>query len=449
MSRWTRWWPSGLSSRRSGLARVVLANTSARVAAIVGLAAATIVVAQVGGPADVGVYALLRMIPGLVGVLAVGGLPGALGYFLSEPRRSTPRLWPTLFAILACGSVLGVLVWLVATPLLASTFFPGDSTTTIGWAGATVASQLLLTIGKTSLQGLQDRRGGDLVIAAEELAFLPCYVVPVALGVHGTPALVVGLLLADLLVAVEAWRRVARRTGWRPGLHALHGGPRTGRPRADLAREVLTYGVRGQVGGMITLLNLRLDFAVLGAMAGPAVLGTYAVASKYAELLRLPGTALTWVCYPMLAGMRPDDASRQARRLVAPALVANLVAAAPFLLLAGPVTNLLYGHRFDGAVAPARVLIAGMLLGSAAGVASGFLYGRGRPGLNSWALGLGLAVTVVLDLLLIPAYGVMGAAVASTTTYLLADAALVWLLLRVSDRTAGQAGEPTTVPAPT
>ena len=36
-------------------------------------------------------------------------------------------------------------------------------------------------------------------------------------------------------------------------------------------------------------------------MAGPAVLGTYAVASKYAELLRLPGTALTWVFYPQLA----------------------------------------------------------------------------------------------------------------------------------------------------
>ena len=36
-------------------------------------------------------------------------------------------------------------------------------------------------------------------------------------------------------------------------------------------------------------------------MAGPAVLGAYAVASKYAELLRLPGTALTWVFYPRLA----------------------------------------------------------------------------------------------------------------------------------------------------
>jgi O-antigen/teichoic acid export membrane protein len=424
-------WASAVrSARRSHLARVVLANCSARVLAILGLAAATIAVARVGGPSDVGVYALLRMLPGLVGVLCVGGLPGALGYFLAAPRRATPRLWPTLFTILLGGSLLGVLVWLVATPLLTRYFFPGDSFTTIAWAGATVATQLLLTVGKTSLQGLQDRRGGDLVIAAEELAFLPFYVAAVLLGVHGTPALVLGLALADLAVAVEAWRLVSRNTGWRPVR-------RIQRPSPDLARQVLTYGVRGQVGCMITLLNLRLDFAVLGVMAGPAVLGAYAVASKYAELLRLPGTALTWVSYPMLAGMSPQDATRQARRLIWPAVVANVLGAAPFILLAGPVIGLLYGDRFDPAVAPARLLVAGMLLSGAAGVASGYLYGRGRPGLNSWAFGLGLAITVVLDLVLIPAYGVMGAAVASTTTYLLTDATLLVLLRRV-----GTAAEP-------
>jgi O-antigen/teichoic acid export membrane protein len=372
--------------------------------------------ARVGGPADVGVYALLRMIPGLVGVLAVGGLPGALGYFLSEPRRATPRLWPTLFAILAGGATLGTLAWLVLTPLMTSTFFRDDHAVVIGWAGATVATQLLLTVGKTALQGLQDRRGGDLVVAA------------VLLGVRGTPALVVGLALADVAVAAEAWRRVARHTGWRRGQGVA-------RPDPALAREVLTYGVRGQVGGMITLLNLRLDFAVLGAMAGPAVLGGYAVASKYAELLRLPGTALTWVSYPMLAGMRPEEAIGATRRMLPAALVANLVAAAPFVLLAGPVIRVLYGSGFDAAVAPARLLVAGMLLGSAAGVASGFLYGRGRPGLNSWALGVGLAVTVALDLLLIPVYGVMGAAFASMVTYLLADAALLLMARRVAART--------------
>jgi O-antigen/teichoic acid export membrane protein len=108
------------------------------------------------------------------------------------------------------------------------------------------------------------------------------------------------------------------------------------------------------------------------------------------------------------------------------------------------VIGVLYGHRFASAVAPAQLLVVGMLLGGAAGVASGYLYGRGRPGLNSWALGVGLAVTTLLDVLLIPRYGVMGAAFASTTTYLLTDATLVLLLRRVS----GSAGPAPAAAAP-
>lgn len=421
---------AAIASVRSGdLTRGVLANCSARALAIVGVAVATIVVARAGGPAAVGTYALLRMLPGLVGVVCVGGLPGALGYFLSEPRRHVAGLWASLWAILVTGSGLGVLVWLLVSPLLASTFFPDDTVTVIAWAGVAVASQLLLTFGKTALQGLQDRRGSDLVIAAEELAFLPCYLLPLLLGITGTPALVIALVLADLVVAVEAWRRVARHTGWRPGRSALR---RLGRPRREVTRDVLAYGLRGQVGGLMTLLNLRLDFAVLGALTGPAVLGSYAIASKYAELLRLPGTALTWVTYPMLAGKEPRSAARQARRLVTPTIVATLVGVVPFLLLAGPVIGLLYGDRFDSAVRPAQLLVLGMVLGGAAGAASGYLYARGRPGLNSWALGLGVVLTIILDLLLIPRFGVMGAAVASTTTYLLTDAVLILLLLRLS-----------------
>jgi len=108
------------------------------------------------------------------------------------------------------------------------------------------------------------------------------------------------------------------------------------------------------------------------------------------------------------------------------------LAVVPLFLLAGPVLRLLYGAAFDSGVRPAQVLLVGMLLSGASGVASGYLYGRGRPGLNSLGLGLGLVATVALDLALIPPYGALGAAVASSAAYLLGDAVLVFFVLRRS-----------------
>jgi len=435
------------SSHRA-LTRTLAANCTARVLAIVGVSLASILVARVGGPEAVGTYALLRILPGLLGVLCVLGLPGSMSYFLGPTYRDDPRLWPTVMSILAGGSVVALLVWVALAHTLQKTFFGGDTTTVIATGGAAVVTQLVLTVSKTSLQGLGDRRGGDVVIAAEELAFLPAYAAVLALGLSGTLAMIVGLVLADVAVAADGWRRVARNLGWRRlGIAAA---PRGwwGRPRPRLAAEITVFGSKGQLGGMITLLNLRLDFAILGALAGPAVLGAYAVASKYAEILRLPGTALTWVTYPDFAVMEADRAFARARRMVVPALLCFTVAVGPLLLLAGPVIGLLYGSDFHDAVTPARILLLGMLLSGAAGVASGFLYGRGRPGLNSLALALGLVVTTVLDVLLIPRFGAVGAAYASMIAYLVSDGALTLMLLRHrSGSRALPAGEPFASPA--
>ena len=154
--------------------------------------------------------------------------------------------------------------------------------------------------------------------------------------------------------------------------------------------------------------------------------------TKYAELLRLPGTALTWVFYPRFAKLESSQAAAMARRMIRPTLAAIAAAAVPVALLASPVMRLLYGESFGPAVTPARVLVAGMVLAGASGVASAYLYGRGTPGLNSLVLGVGLVITVVLDLSLIPQYGALGAAVASTTAYLATDALLIGLLVRLS-----------------
>ena len=210
---------------------------------------------------------------------------------------------------------------------------------------------------------------------------------------HGLAAIIIGLGLADVAVAVDGWRRVSRRLGWKR--LGLAGGGRGwwGRPDRALGRQVASYGLRGQVGGLITLLNLRLDFAVLGAMAGPAVLGAYAVASKYAELLRLPGHRADLGLLPTAGQLgrvrprprhggwsgRPCSAcwSRPCRSCCSPAPVI------------GPVLR----RSFASAVQPAQVLVVGMLLGRGRRGRQRLPLRAGRPGLNSVVLGVGLVVT--------------------------------------------------------
>jgi O-antigen/teichoic acid export membrane protein len=393
---------------------VLMGNVGARVAALVVAAVTTFLVARTGGPALVGVLALLRVLPGLIGVVCSSGLPGSVTYFRAGPHREDTRLPLTIAAMVALGGALGAGVWIASSPLLGSILFPNLSLGLVVFAGALVLTKLCVATSKACLQGNDDLPGANRVIFAEEFMFLPAYGLLWALGLENHVALVAGLMLSDLATASFGWSRLLRR-----GFFA-----RRQAPSLQLARGVASYGMRAQLGGVMSLLNLRLDFVLLSVLTGPAVLGVYAVASKFAELVKVPGMALTYVLYPRFA--RDGTAAPGSARAMLPKaalLTSGVVAplwAATFLL---PVV---YGDAFKGAVLPAQIILVGLMLEGVAGVVSGLLYGIGRPGLNSWAMAAGLGVTVVLDLVLIPPFGATGAAVASAAAYVTTQLTLVW-----------------------
>jgi O-antigen/teichoic acid export membrane protein len=416
---------------------LVASNVGARVAAMISLAVATVVVARIGGPTAVGIYALMRVLPGLAGVLISAGLPGAIAYFLAGPRGQDHRLRPSLLAIMLAGGCAGMVVWWAATPLLHRVFFSKLSVELVVLAGVSVFTQLTVATAKSCSQGSDDLPGANRVIFFEEFMFLPAYPLVLLFGAHGLAAMIIALVAADVFTSVPSWWRLARLgffRGWST-------------PSADLVKEVAGYGVRGQVGGLMSLLNLRLDFTILGAMAGPAVLGTYAIASKFAELLKVPALAFTYVLYPRFAREEPRRATAAARSMMRRAGPLIALAAVPLGLAAGWIIPHIYGHKFAPGVGQARVLLLGLAGEGLAGVISGYLYGRGRPGLNSLAMGAGVVITIVLDATLIGRYGAMGAAVASTTAYLTSTLVLVLCFRKVAEQsTGGGAGEPVATP---
>src|SRR5581483_8115765 len=109
-------------------------------------------------------------------------------------------------------------------------------------------------------------------------------------------------------------------------------------------------------------------------MAGPAVLGVYAIASKFAELLTIPSLALTYFLYPEYARAGPHAAAAKARAQMRIAGIGVAAAAVPLGLAAGFLIPAIYGSAFGGAVTPARIIAAGLVLEGVAGVVSAYLY---------------------------------------------------------------------------
>jgi O-antigen/teichoic acid export membrane protein len=92
----------------------------------------------------------------------------------------------------------------------------------------------------------------------------------------------------------------------------------------------------------------------------------------------------------------------------------------------GPVVRLLYGAEYLPAVRPMYVLLAGVVMVGVTRVLMRYFTSVNRHEHNVYIVATSLAVNVTLNLVLIPRFGIMGAAAASLATYVLQG---VWALI--------------------
>jgi lipopolysaccharide/colanic/teichoic acid biosynthesis glycosyltransferase len=428
--RWVSGWEAVASGvargrQRAGarlLSRNAMTNLGAQGGALAAVSVASLLVARSGGPTVVGEYSLIRVLPWLFGVIFSCGLPTASAYFLAGERGKDRQARPTLTLMALAGAVIGSLAWLACAVPFHHVFFRQLPLSLVLGMTVLVVTQLWTVTAKACCQGSGDIAGANLVIVAEELWFVFVYpAVLLTVGYKGATSVLIALVISGSLATATGLVRLLRRgyfTGW-------------GKPSLATAKRIAVFGGRGQLGNMLWLMNLRFDFILLGALAGPAVLGIYAVASKVAELMRLAPTAINYVLYSRFANVSAKQASTEARHLL-PRATALTLALTPIVALGSSVAlPIVYGEAFRGAVVPAEIIIIGLSVEGAAAVSSAYLVGRGRPGLNSIGMGVGATITVVLDTLLIPRYGAMGGAITSAVTYLTTTLVLVLLTRRL------------------
>ena len=190
-----------------------------------------------------------------------------------------------------------------------------------------------------------------------------------------------------------------------------------GRPDPGLARTSVGFGLRTHLGRTMMLGNYRLDQWLLGAIAGSRELGLYSVAVAWSEALFFLPTVLGRVQRPDLVRASPEEATREAAvgfrfaTLVTAALAAALAVLAPVLCVD------VFGARFHGSISQLRILVLGAFGMTALKLLVNAMTARNLPLRGALGIAFAFAATIVLDLVLIPSHGGLGAAVASALAY--------------------------------
>lgn len=192
----------------------------------------------------------------------------------------------------------------------------------------------------------------------------------------------------------------------------------------------------GFFGVMIaSALNERVDLLSMGFVAPAPQVAIYAVATRFVQPLILVAGAASAVMVPQLVEQLPNLRAgrfdtvlplvRQAARAVLSVCALALIG----LWLTAPWILQLFGARYQPAMAPLLILVAGQLGAALFGPALVVATFAGMPLRATACLVLGILTNVALNLSLVPHLGAQGAAlgtaVGGTVTALCA-----WVLVR-------------------
>jgi O-antigen/teichoic acid export membrane protein len=196
-------------------------------------------------------------------------------------------------------------------------------------------------------------------------------------------------------------------------------------------KELLRYSARSHPDLLFQQVILRSDYLFIGALLGSTALGHYAMASAAAELLLIVPEAVTTPLMKRLLqqGDGIERLTPLALRLTATVMLGSCLSMA---LIGEWLIVTLFGAAYQPAYPALLALLPGLFGLCYASILRLDLLGKDRPGSISLLVGLGALLNLALNLLLIPTYGIVGAASASSIAYLAVTVALLVLYCRLS-----------------
>lgn len=415
------------------LAGTILKTSAVQVVALFLGVVSGIFITRLLGPEGRGVYAVFNANSEFLALLFGFGMGSVITYFASNRQIPTDKLLGLSLTALATGSVLVAIV-LVVLPRVGLQFpvFPegyGSSwfrvyllvTFTLGVASATLSGFLngWQCFGETNLAKVFT---ATLFLAAT----LGLYAGGGAGTVYRNTATVLAISLAvglgNALLLLRFFLRNVRE-----GI------------RVSLAGEA-EIGIAGRfvylvyLSELINFFNYRLDIWLVEYFQTSYQVGLYSLAVSASQLLWLIAVPITVVLLPHLNN--PDSQSESRRLFLFYSRVTfnlTLIAGVTLFAFADRLTPLIYGAAFRDSIPSLRILIVGAVFSALAKVLSVYVLTRGLIGHNVVAVTAGVVVTLVLDLLLIPRYGIEGASLATTLSYSVILLVLMLVLRRKLD----------------
>ncbi len=388
----------------------------------------SIIVTRVLGPAGRGQVALLGLISSLSLMLGCMNIPGATIYHLNRKKWTLRRLIKPQLLLTTVAACCGLMI-----ALLIYKFWPDQNVKQLPeLAVALIAVIIIINMYCNSissiLTALREFSSLSVISICTATMAIPAYSIAlwyyqggvVGWSLVGMVIPLVGLIITCVVVFPKVFQKSGRSE------------PREKSIRADCS-SLLSFGIISQLGNIAWFITLKADQFIISGILTVEALGFYAVAAGIAENLRLIPMTFGQVLFPYAANKEKKERRAFICACVRLTFWAMIMLGAILIILGNRIIMILFGSEFLPTVLPFQVLVAGIVILSIGNMLGYEFNAIGRPELILYSNFICGVFNILLNLVVLPKFGLIGAAWVSFLTYALNSAIITFLALRISN----------------
>jgi O-antigen/teichoic acid export membrane protein len=195
----------------------------------------------------------------------------------------------------------------------------------------------------------------------------------------------------------------------------------------------LRYSTAALLGNVAYFLLYRIDYWFVDYYCSAKSLGNYIQVSRLGQLFLLLPMVIAGALFPQSAKEKPGFTMADIGKLAKQMIVLYSLLAFFIWLIGRPVISWLWGREYNEMFIPLLIIMPGILFLSVSYLFSPIFAGKGKVKYNVVIALITLGVVVTSDWLLIPAYGIKGAAIATSIGFFV----MLGLYLSVAKRNLG------------
>lgn len=374
----------------------------------------TVVLARLLGPSEFGLYAFFFALITVIAIPVQSGLPvlvvreTATGKALRD-WAAVAEIWRWSFRFVLTGSLVAIAVGCLVV-LGGENWIGSEGRKTLTWALPLIPLMALAALHGAALRGLGRTVLGqlpDYVLRLGSLMVLLLFWQLISATMNASLAMALHVLAAAVaLVVARIW---LRRLGAAQFKKTLAKSPNA----STWLPSILPLGFIAAA----QTINTRADLLLLGLLDSTESVGVYQVAVQGAQVTALALVSIDLVIAPRCASLYASKRLAVLQRLVTiSARVALLLTlpVVPILAIYGDtLIGWLFGKPYISAYWPLFVLLLGQLVNGAFGSVAMLLNMTRNERITAKALAVAAGLNILLNLMLIPRFGLVGAALAT------------------------------------